>query len=504
MSLRQHTTGTDRAQRPARPAVVARAAADTATGDVLQLQRAFGNRAVTQLQRQPTQGGELAAPISSAINRTRGGGQPLPDGVRGSMESAFQSDFGGVRVHTDQSADTLNRSVQAKAFTLGHDIYFRKGNYQPGHAKGQELLAHELTHVVQQGGSSNHVQGKLTVGAVGDRYEQEADRAEHQFRQQPQSQINLPTRASQPVIQRKLNLDTSWDVGLLSWPVSLGGTDWAGIKRTLIADFDTVESTVDDLKIYAFEIPQVTTYGELKGFVTRLNKQPPPYTTWEAYQTLRGDLDAKLVTATDLKRYVKENKVTTKQEKHEARDRERQAEKEERARLAAEKQELKVEKAAQAKKERKKDKDEARKAKQAAAARRAQELEAELARSRIRGTTSNWNNEVIDAMVQLNPRSRTDPNIMNHPVNQAAVTDRLPALPADSQWIQVRTTLSGSDNHFRVFVEVAGNEPVADGMVAVARGLSHQDVRDVGNFWCYARVGRGAWTHQSGQNPYNL
>ncbi|MBP7689764.1 MAG: DUF4157 domain-containing protein, partial [Thermoflexales bacterium] len=146
----------------------------------LAAQRAFGNRAVTQLQRQPVQSGELAAPISDTINRSRGSGQPLPDRVRGSMESAFRSDFGGVRVHTDQQADTLNRSVQAKAFTLGHDIYFSKGNYQPGNSSGQELLAHELTHVVQQGGSNNHVQGKLTVGPVGDRYEQEADRVAKQ------------------------------------------------------------------------------------------------------------------------------------------------------------------------------------------------------------------------------------------------------------------------------------------------------------------------------------
>ena len=191
MSLRQHTTVTDRVQRPARPAVAARAAADTATGDVLQLQRAFGNRAVTQLQRQTLAGGELDSQISDTINRSRGGGQPLPDQIRGSMESAFRSDFGGVRVHTDQSADTLNRAVQAKAFTLGNDIYFRKGNYQPGNSSGQELLAHELTHVVQQGGSSNHAQGKLTVGPVGDRYEQEADRVAKQVTRgaaAPQSQ----------------------------------------------------------------------------------------------------------------------------------------------------------------------------------------------------------------------------------------------------------------------------------------------------------------------------
>jgi len=152
----------------------------TSPREVLQAQHVFGNRAVNTLQRKPIQSGELDSTLSDTINRTRGGGQPLPDRVRGSMESAFRSDFGGVRIHTDQQADTLNRSVQAKAFTLGNDIYFRTGNYQPGNSSGQELLAHELTHVVQQSGSNNRVQGKLTVGPASDRYEQEADRVAKQ------------------------------------------------------------------------------------------------------------------------------------------------------------------------------------------------------------------------------------------------------------------------------------------------------------------------------------
>jgi len=148
--------------------------------DVLSAQRTVGNRAVTSVQRKANAGGELDSTLSAEINRTRGGGSPLPIGLRGPLEQSFGSNFSGVRVHTDQQADTLNRSVQAKAFTLGSDIYFRKGNYQPGTSGGQELLAHELTHVVQQGGSSNRVQGKLSVGPASDRYEQEADRVAKQ------------------------------------------------------------------------------------------------------------------------------------------------------------------------------------------------------------------------------------------------------------------------------------------------------------------------------------
>jgi len=89
------------------------------------------------------------------------------------MESAFGTDFSGVRVHTDAEADALNQAVNAVAFTTGQDVFFRQGAYNPSHSSGRELLAHELTHVVQQGGGP--VQGKLVLGEPGDAYEQEAD-----------------------------------------------------------------------------------------------------------------------------------------------------------------------------------------------------------------------------------------------------------------------------------------------------------------------------------------
>jgi hypothetical protein len=70
------------------------------------------------------------------------------------MEGAFGADFSGVKVHTDSKSHELNQSIQARAFTTGQDIFFRQGEYNPGSRPGQELLAHELTHVVQQNGSA--------------------------------------------------------------------------------------------------------------------------------------------------------------------------------------------------------------------------------------------------------------------------------------------------------------------------------------------------------------
>ncbi|MEH1940169.1 MAG: DUF4157 domain-containing protein [Nostoc sp.] len=106
------------------------------------------------MQRQ-TEAGMAAAPnLEASINQARGGGQAIADNIRQPMEQAFGADFSGVKVHTDGQSDQLNRSIQARAFTTGQDVFFRQGEYNPGSRGGQELLAHELTHVVQQNGGA--------------------------------------------------------------------------------------------------------------------------------------------------------------------------------------------------------------------------------------------------------------------------------------------------------------------------------------------------------------
>jgi hypothetical protein len=88
--------------------------------------------------------------LESRIKTARGRGQPLADPVRTSMESQFGRDFGQVHIHTDADANNLSRQLGAKAFTTGSDIFFREGAYQPSSDSGKRLIAHELTHVVQQ------------------------------------------------------------------------------------------------------------------------------------------------------------------------------------------------------------------------------------------------------------------------------------------------------------------------------------------------------------------
>ena len=74
--------------------------------------------------------------VEGAIQRARGGGRPLADEVRVPMEGAFGAGFSGVRVHTDARSDALNRSLQARAFTTGQDIFFRQGAYTPDSSGG--------------------------------------------------------------------------------------------------------------------------------------------------------------------------------------------------------------------------------------------------------------------------------------------------------------------------------------------------------------------------------
>ncbi|MFN6486782.1 DUF4157 domain-containing protein [Nostoc sp. DedQUE02] len=117
------------------------------------------------VQPQVDTGMDAAPDIEASINQARGSGVAIADNIREPMEMAFGADFSRVKVHTDGQSDQLNRSIQARAFTTGQDVFFRQGEYNPGSRDGQQLLAHELTHVVQQNGDiqrySSHEQSSL-------------------------------------------------------------------------------------------------------------------------------------------------------------------------------------------------------------------------------------------------------------------------------------------------------------------------------------------------------
>lgn len=97
---------------------------------------------------------EVQPSFEQGLQSAKGGGSPLPDGVKQHMESGIGADFSNVRVHTGTQAAQLSSSIQAQAFTHGRDIYFNEGKYNPGTDSGKHLLAHELTHTVQQGAAA--------------------------------------------------------------------------------------------------------------------------------------------------------------------------------------------------------------------------------------------------------------------------------------------------------------------------------------------------------------
>ena len=102
---------------------------------------------------------EISPDTQDQIDHARGSGTPLPLTAQNQMEGAFGADFSAVRIHTDAQADQLSRSLDARAFATGSDIFFRNGAFRPEAESGQHLLAHELTHVVQQ--NSNLVSRKV-------------------------------------------------------------------------------------------------------------------------------------------------------------------------------------------------------------------------------------------------------------------------------------------------------------------------------------------------------
>lgn len=148
---------------------------------------ALGNAALQRLlggiRRSASEDAVVDEPVVREIQAKRGGGRPLDPAARTHFEAALNEDFSDVRVHTGPDADSLSRSLEAEAFTTGSDVFFRSGTYEPLGGAGRKLLAHELTHVVQQ--RSGPVDGTPAAGGISvsdpsDRFEREASAAAEQ------------------------------------------------------------------------------------------------------------------------------------------------------------------------------------------------------------------------------------------------------------------------------------------------------------------------------------
>ncbi len=122
-----------------------------------------------KLQKKPASSSQYTSTnIENSLNSSKGSGSPLPQNTRGQMESSFGVDFSGVKIHNDSASVQMNEDMNAQAFTHGSHIYFNSGKYNANSKDGRHLLAHELTHVVQQSGGKNIQKQKESISDTSD------------------------------------------------------------------------------------------------------------------------------------------------------------------------------------------------------------------------------------------------------------------------------------------------------------------------------------------------
>jgi outer membrane protein OmpA-like peptidoglycan-associated protein len=166
--------------------------------------RAPGRGSVSAPKRQAPNQAQAAKAEPYAGDAARG--EPLDAAVRGPMEARFGHDFSRVRVHTDGSAADAARAAGANAFTIGSDVVFGKGEYRPHSARGQNLIAHELAHVVQQASGGATPDAERRAGAAAERVTHGAKVSPTELGGAPvslqaQSKPDAPTKAPAPSAQ---------------------------------------------------------------------------------------------------------------------------------------------------------------------------------------------------------------------------------------------------------------------------------------------------------------
>jgi Domain of unknown function (DUF4157) len=180
---------------PARRAEVKRKTDDGPAAGILGLQRAAGNASVSRLLTEDDERSPVKDLLASSA------GQPLDRSTQALMQSRLGQDFSDVRVHSDGKATESAKAVNAHAYTVGTDVVFQSDKYAPGTESGKKMLAHELTHVVQQKAGpvdGTPAGGGINISHPSDPFEQAAERNAEQAMSAsaaaPQSAV--PTQAS--------------------------------------------------------------------------------------------------------------------------------------------------------------------------------------------------------------------------------------------------------------------------------------------------------------------
>ncbi|MEU4244790.1 DUF4157 domain-containing protein [Actinoplanes sp. NPDC026619] len=240
----------EREATPDAEAPVARVEKAPAAAHPLGLLAAGGNRAVARLMAPGDNAPDLDA--AAVLAGRLGRGEPLDEGLRAKYEQGYDADLSGVRVHQDAEAAALAESLQARAFTVGQDVFFGAGEYAPGSAGGDHVMAHELAHTVQGGGGALADGPGIVVSDPASAAEREAESAaERVTRGQPARITGSGGGAG--LVARRMPGDLS-DTDLLL-TVRLGGTSASWVFPVTELDqtlLDTLRA--EPAKIAAIEV----------------------------------------------------------------------------------------------------------------------------------------------------------------------------------------------------------------------------------------------------------
>ncbi|TFG90959.1 MAG: DUF4157 domain-containing protein [Candidatus Atribacteria bacterium] len=179
------------------------------SGNNLHIQRAYPGFEENELNRQPIKeeeeekiqaktaldfNPEVDSGIENQIQSIKGGGRPLSEGERTFFEPRFGADFSQVRVHTDTQAAEAARGVNARTFTMGHDVVFGNGEYAPGTGEGRRLMGHEPTHVIQQKNTAmfTNTEQNRQNGFIAQSFENETERNSRAIKSSDPL-VNMPT-----------------------------------------------------------------------------------------------------------------------------------------------------------------------------------------------------------------------------------------------------------------------------------------------------------------------
>lgn len=245
---------------------------------------------------------EVTPEVESYMRASRGGGQPLSEQVRAFAEPRLGQDFSQVRVHTDTAAAGMSRELGAQAFTHGSDIYFDEGKYDPESSSGKRLLAHELTHTMQQGASAVRTNpetediGKEVLGSAGLRTDGDYLASGAPDIQAAWYNFDIPFTDYQfdPSIEgvktaAGLAKDTVVDAAGAVKEAVVSGFEWVldQIKELIDAGIEWLSEKFDEIKAFASSaFDRVSTgLSELLGYITS-----PVTMLMSAFERLDADL----------------------------------------------------------------------------------------------------------------------------------------------------------------------------------------------------------------------